>query len=81
MLTEYIQAALRRAKYEILTEDKTYYGNIPGLQGVWANAETLEACREELREVLEDWIVLGLRLQHTLPIVDGINLNSSLEPA
>ncbi len=81
MLTEYIQAALRRAKYEILPEDKTYYGNIPGLQGVWANAETLEACREELREVLEDWIVLGLRLQHTLPIVDGINLNSSLEPA
>jgi predicted RNase H-like HicB family nuclease len=81
MLTEYIQAALRRAKYEILPEDQTYYGNIPGFQGVWANAGTLEACREELREVLEDWIVLGLRLRHTLPIVDGIDLNVSLELA
>ena len=61
MLTDYIQAALRRAKYEILVEDQTYYGSIPGFQGVWANAGTLEVCREELREVLEDWIVLGLR--------------------
>lgn len=69
MLTEYIQAALRGAKYEILPEDQTFYGNIPGFQGVWANADTLEACREELCEVLEDWIVLGLRLGHSLPVV------------
>src|SRR5262245_1854078 len=41
MLTEYIQAAMRRATYEILPEDKTYYGEIPGFQGVWANADTL----------------------------------------
>ena len=81
MLTEYIQAALRRAKYEILSEDQTYYGNIPGFQGVLATADTLEACREELREVLEDWIVLGLRLRHNLPIVDGLDLNVSLELA
>lgn len=74
MLTEYIQAALRRAKYEVLPEDQTFYANIPGFQGVWANADTLEACREELREVLEDWIVLGLRLGHPLPVVDGISL-------
>jgi predicted RNase H-like HicB family nuclease len=74
MLTEYIQAALRRAKYEVLPEDQTFYANIPGFQGVWANADTLEACREELREVLEDWIVLGLRLGHSLPDIDGISL-------
>lgn len=80
MLTQYIQAALRHAKYEILPDEQTFYGSIPGFQGVWANADTLEACREELREVLEDWIVLGLRMQHTLPTVDGINLNVSVEP-
>lgn len=44
MLSEFIRAAMRRATYEILPEDKTYYGEIPGLQGVWANADTLEAC-------------------------------------
>ncbi len=73
MLTQYIQAAMRRAVYEILS-DGTFYGEIPGFQGVYANAETLEACREQVQEVLEGWIVLGLRLGHTLPIVDGIEL-------
>jgi predicted RNase H-like HicB family nuclease len=61
MLTEYIRAALQRARYEIM-EDGMFYGEIPDCQGVYANAETLEDCREQLREVLEDWIVLGLRL-------------------
>jgi len=73
MLTSYIQAAMRLAKYEIL-EDQTYYGEIPGFQGVWANTDSLEACREELQSVLEDWLILGLRMGHALPIVAGINL-------
>ena len=78
VLTEYIQAAMRCARYEIL-EDNTFYGEIPGFQGVFANTETLEDCREQLREVLEGWIVLGLRLDHPLPIVDGISLAVELE--
>ena len=73
LLTEYMMAALRRATYEIF-ENGTYYGEIPGLPGVYANADTLEACREQLREVLEGWIVLGLRLGHRLPELDGISL-------
>jgi len=73
MLTEYIHAAMHRAMYEILS-DGTFYGEIPGFQGVYANAETLEACREELQEVLEGWIVLGLRLGHSLPVVEGVDL-------
>jgi len=62
MLIQYIQAAMRCAKYEILEDDGTFFGRIEGLKGVWANATTLEACREELQEVLEEWIVVGLRL-------------------
>ncbi|MBM4045179.1 MAG: type II toxin-antitoxin system HicB family antitoxin [Planctomycetes bacterium] len=81
MLTNYIRAAMRRAKYEILEDDSTFYGEIPGFQGVWANAKTLEACREELQEVLEEWIVLGLRMGHTLPVVDGIELAVEQEVA
>jgi len=80
MLTEYIQIAMRRARYEIL-DDKTFYGEIPGFQGVYANAETLEDCREELRQVLEEWIVLGLRLGHTLPVLEGVSLAVELEAA
>lgn len=80
MLTTYIRAAMRQAHYEII-EDGTYYGEIEGLQGVFANAETLEGCRDLLQEVLEGWIVLGLRLGHQLPSVDGIQLALHPEPS
>jgi predicted RNase H-like HicB family nuclease len=80
MLTEYIQAAMRRARYEIL-EDGTYYGESPDCRGVYACAPTLEECREQLREVLEDWIVLGLRLGHALPVIQNISLNIEKEVA
>ncbi len=66
MLTAYIRAAMHRALYEILP-DGTYYGEIPGFQGVYADANSLEGCREELQEVLEGWILLGLRLGQCLP--------------
>jgi predicted RNase H-like HicB family nuclease len=59
VLTDYIQAALKKAKYEILPDDGTYYGEIPELRGVWANAGTLEECRNELREVIEDWLLVS----------------------
>ena len=74
MLTDYIRAAMRKAKYEILEDDGTFYGEIPGFQGVYANAPTLEACREELKEVLEGWILLRTAEHLSLPIVDGIDL-------
>jgi predicted RNase H-like HicB family nuclease len=74
MLTEYINSAMRRAHYEIM-EDRRFWGEIPGLRGVWSDGDTLEQCRETLREVLEDWILVGLRLNHKIPIIDGINLN------
>ena len=71
MLTEYIHLGMRLTKYEIL-EDGTFYGEIPGFQGVRSNAALLEDCREELRQALEDWIVLGLRMGHNLPVVEKI---------
>jgi predicted RNase H-like HicB family nuclease len=81
VLTKYIQAAMRRAKYEILGDDGSYYGEIPELPGVWANAGTLESCRDELAEVVEEWIVLGLKLRHRLPVLDNIDFNAAVEVA
>ena len=75
MLREYIGAAMRRAHYEILSDDGSYYGEIPGFEGVFANAETLEACRELLEEVLEDWILLGISEHHSLPVVEQMDLS------
>lgn len=75
MLTAYIDAAMNKAHYEILPDGEGYFGKVPDLQGVWANADTLEACRSELREVLEEWLLLGLSKGHPIPVMDGIDLN------
>jgi predicted RNase H-like HicB family nuclease len=75
MLSQYIQAAMRHARYEILDDDGTFYGEIPPCRGVWANAPTLEGCREELQEVLEDWMLLAFHFGDSLPVIDGIDLN------
>ena len=67
MLTEYVRAAMKKAVYEILPDDNTFYGEIPEFDGVWANAHTLEACREELEEVLEEWILFSISRNLGLP--------------
>lgn len=74
MLTSYIENLIKKAKYEILN-DGTYYGEISGVQGVWANEDSLWLCEQTLREALEEWLVIKLRLNDRLPIVGKVNLN------
>lgn len=74
MLTDYIKAAMKRAKFERL-QDGTIYGHLPGFQGVWANAKTQATCRRELQEVLEEWILFRLKHELSLPVVEDLDLN------
>ena len=74
MILEYINAAMRTAKYELLPDDGLYYGEIPGLEGVYATAEQLEDCREELKATLEDWLLISLHKNLPVPVVNGISL-------
>ncbi len=74
MITDYVRGAMRQAKYELLPEDNTFYGEIPGFDGVYATGSTLEACRDELEEVLEEWILLRVSQGLQVPVVDGIDL-------
>ncbi|MCC6365304.1 MAG: type II toxin-antitoxin system HicB family antitoxin [Bryobacterales bacterium] len=71
MLTAYIRAAMHQACYEILEDDGSFYGSIPAIPGVWANAQTLEACREELENVLEGWLLLSIADHSPIPEIDG----------
>lgn len=73
-LSAYIEAALELAHYDKL-DDGTFSGEIPKLKGVGAFGHTLRECENELRSVLEDWILVGLKLGHKLPVLTGINLN------
>lgn len=66
MLTEYIFGKLNQAKYKIL-DDGSYFGEIKGMPGVWASGKTLEQCREELREVLEEWLILKIQDGDKIP--------------
>lgn len=78
MITEYIDSIMQKAHYEIIPEDGTYYGEIPGCTGVWANADTLEACRKELQEVLEEWILIKVRTSKVAPSTNTYDLDSLL---
>jgi len=72
-LTKYINAAMNTARYEIM-EDGNYYGEIPPCPGVWASGKTLEKCREELQEVLEEWLILKLKDGDPIRVIAGIDL-------
>ena len=75
MIIEYINAALMLAKYEIIDDEEPYYGEIPGIQGVWASGRTLEECRQRLKDTLDEWIILSFNRGLPIPEINGINLN------
>jgi predicted RNase H-like HicB family nuclease len=77
LLSSYIEEALSIAEYDKL-EDGSFAGKIPKCLGVVSFGNTLKNCEDELRSTLEDWIYLGLRQGHRLPVLKGINLNRKI---
>jgi predicted RNase H-like HicB family nuclease len=73
MLVKYCEKALRQAQYKTL-EDGTWFAEIEGFEGVWGNGTTIENCRADLFEALEEWIILKFQDGDTLPIVDGVEI-------
>lgn len=74
ILTGYIENALSQVEYDKL-DDGTFSGRIPPCRGVIAFGQTLRECEEELRSTLEDWVLVGLKLGHSLPVIAGFDLN------
>lgn len=67
MLIEYIEEALKRARYEMIEDEEPYYGEVEDLKGVWATGKTLEECRENLKEVIEGWIIVSIKRRLSIP--------------
>lgn len=67
MITEYIEEALKRARYEIINDEEPYYGEVEELKGVWATGKSLEECRNSLKEVIEGWILLSIKKGIEIP--------------
>jgi predicted RNase H-like HicB family nuclease len=78
ILTGYVTQALALATYDKL-DDGSFVGRIPPCSGVIAFGSTLRECKDELRSTLEDWVLVGLKLGHPLPVIAEIDLNK--EPA
>ena len=74
MLTDYIRAAMREARYEMM-EDGRFFAAIPSCEGLWADGDTLEGTREQLQDVLEDWILIKARHGDIFPVVAGVDIN------
>jgi predicted RNase H-like HicB family nuclease len=74
MIRKYIESAMEHARYEILLDDKSYYGEIPECPGVYSNATTLEQCRKQLEEVLEEWILFRVYKNLPIPAIDKIEV-------
>ena len=74
ILSDYVDQALAAATYDKL-EDGSFAGRIPPCPGVVAFAETLRQCEDELHSTLEDWLLVGLKLGHPLPVLAEIDLN------
>ena len=81
ILSDYVEGAMTHALYDKL-EDGTFAGRIPPCKGVVAFGDTLRECENELRSTLEEWVLVGLKLKHPLPVIAGIDLNEepSREP-
>lgn len=73
MIAEFIQAALRRANYEV--EGGQFYADVPELPGVLAYGSTLEECRNQLIEVIEGWLIVGIRHGDSIPVLDMIDIS------
>ena len=74
MLLEYLQAALERAHYELIEDEQPYYGDVPGIAGVWASGATLEECRRHLAAALEDWLLFSIARGEPIPEIGGVSI-------
>jgi predicted RNase H-like HicB family nuclease len=77
MLVEYVEEALKKARYEMIDDPEPFYAQIPKLKGVWATDKTLEKCRRNLAEVIEGWLIVRLRKGLSIPQLGRVKV----EPA
>jgi predicted RNase H-like HicB family nuclease len=79
MLTEFIDEALKVARYEIIDDEEPYYGEITELMGVWANGKTLEECRNNLKEVIEGWLLISIKKGLPIPKLGDVEIKEIQE--
>lgn len=77
MLLQYIEKAMSQAVYDQL-EDRAYCGRISDCPGTIAFSRTLYECQNELKLVLEGWLLVKISHGDVLPVIDGIDPNKGI---
>ena len=81
MITEYIEEALKKAHYEIIQDEEPFYGEISELPGVWGSGKSLEECRNNLKNVLESWILVSVKKGIPIPKIGDYEISESRDVA
>ena len=74
MISRYVERALERAQYRLF-DDGTFSATVRGLRGVIATGTSLEACRRDLAEVVEEWVLVRIARRLNVPALDGVTLS------
>jgi len=74
VLSQYIQTALEVAHYEIIEDEEPFYGEVPPLPGVWVTGKTLEECRRNLSEAVEDWVLFSIAKGLPIPALGEVTI-------
>jgi len=75
MLIQYIQTALDRAHYEMIDDEEPFYAEVAGLEGVWATGRTLEECRRNLADAIEDWLLFSIARGLPVPALGPVAIH------
>ena len=76
MFTRFVESVMRKARFERIDRKRMYFGRIPGFTGVWAEGKTLHECERDLREVLEEWLLIKIRKHRFVPTTGKYDLNA-----
>jgi predicted RNase H-like HicB family nuclease len=73
MISKYVEQALTRAHYEHV-DARTWSARVPQLRGVLALGATREACRAQLAEVVEEWVLVRVARRLPIPRLGGVTI-------
>lgn len=74
-LQQFIENKLSKVNYEFDESVGEWVGSVKGIAGIYAQAKSVEKVREELTEILEEWVFLSLKNNQK---IKGLNLDKKV---
>lgn len=74
-LNSYVEEVLKKARYEYCEETKSWCAISDILPGAYAQADTLEEARNQLAEVIEEYVLVSLANGDDLPVMDNLDFS------